>query len=205
MFLLNGTDWTSIRHFSLKFTGIILPILSVYVSNLNLLLILNFSSPRRVISKFILVLKQWLLCMIFSAITLLHLRIHSSKNYLLISLHVSTLISLITSPMNTPQMMNQFIQSTLQFPHFIPMIQLISLKYFYILFVIQLQDFYHHSRVQNVEKGHRTRTTDEPEESPQALHFKKTAGVGKQLQLFSTLRQGPSREQPDPPLTVEQG
>ena len=123
------------RHFSPKFTGIMLPILSVYVSPLNLLLILTFPSPRRVISKFILVLKQWLVCMIFSAINPLHLRIHSSKNYSLIFLHVSTLISSITLPMNNPQMMNQLIQSTLQFLRFIPTIRFLFLNNFYIFLI----------------------------------------------------------------------
>ena len=68
---------------------------------------------------------------------------------------------------------------------------------------MQPQDFYHHRRVQNIQKGRRPRTTDDPEESPQALHYNKTAGVGKQLQLFSTLRQSPSREEPDPLPAVE--
>ena len=84
----------------------------------------------RAIFKFTLALKRWLVCTTFSAITLLHLRIHSSKNYSLISLHVSTLISSNSSTTNTPQMMNQFFQSTLQFLHFIPTIQLTFLKTF---------------------------------------------------------------------------
>ena len=109
-----------------------LPILSVYVSPLILLLIRTFLSPRIVISKFISVLRQCLVCMIFSAIIPLHLRIPSSKNYWLIFLHVSTLISSITSPMNTPKMMNQLIQSTLQFLRFIPTIRLIFPNNFYI-------------------------------------------------------------------------
>ena len=81
-------------------------------------------------------LKQWRVCTISSAITLLHLRIHSSKKYLLTSLHVSTLISSITSPMNTPQMLNQFIQSTLQFLHFIPTIRPIFVNNFYIFLIL---------------------------------------------------------------------
>ena len=79
--------------------------------------------------------KQWLACMIFFAIILLHLRTHSSENCSLIFLHVSTLISLFLSPTNTPQMMNQFIQSTLRFLHFIPTIRLISLNNFYIFLI----------------------------------------------------------------------
>ena len=112
-----------------------LPILSVYVSLLNLLLILTFPSPRRVTSKFISVLKQWLVCMIFFAIIPLRLRIHSSKKYSLIFLHVSTLISSITSPMNTLQMMNKLIQPILQFLRFIPTIRLIFLNNFYIFLI----------------------------------------------------------------------
>ena len=50
--------------------------------------------------------KRWLVCTTFSAINPLHLRIHSSKSYFLISLHVFTLISSITLPTDTPQMMS---------------------------------------------------------------------------------------------------
>ena len=53
------------------------------------------------------------------------------------------------------------------------------------------------------KKGRRPRTTGDPKESPQALHDDETAGVGEQLQLFSALRQSPSREQPDPLPAVE--
>ena len=56
--------------------------------------------------------------------------------YSLISLHVFTLLYSIISSTNTPQMMNQFIQSTLQFLHFIPMIQLTFLENFYILLIV---------------------------------------------------------------------
>ena len=96
----------------------------------------NWTLLIKVIFKFTLALKQWRVCTISSAIIHLHLRIHSSKNYFLISLHVFTLISSIILPTNTLQMMNQFIQSTLQFLHFIPMIQLTFLEYFYILLIL---------------------------------------------------------------------
>ena len=79
--------------------------------------------------------KQWLAYMTFFAIILLHLRTHSSKNYSLIFLHVSTLISSITSFMNTPPMMNQFIQSTPRFLLFILTIRLISPNNFYIFLI----------------------------------------------------------------------
>ena len=32
---------------------------------------------------------------------------------------------------------------------------------------MQLQDFYHHQRVQNIKKGRRPRTTDDPEGGPE--------------------------------------
>ena len=96
----------------------------------------NWTLLIEVISKFTLALKQWLVCTTFSAITLLNLRIHSLKNYSLISLHVSTLISSIILPTNTLQMMNQFVQLILQFLHFIPMIQPTSFNFFYIFLIL---------------------------------------------------------------------
>ena len=96
----------------------------------------KWTLPINVIFKFTLALKQWRVCTISSSITLLHLRIHSSKNYSLISLHVSTLKNSIVSPRNTLQMMNQFIQLTLQFLISIPMIQPTSLKFFYIFLIL---------------------------------------------------------------------
>ena len=95
----------------------------------------NWTLLIKVIFELTLALKQWLVCTISSATIHLHLRIPSSKNYFLISLHISTLISSITLPMNTLQMMNQTIQSTLQFLHFIPTIQLIFLNCFYIFLI----------------------------------------------------------------------
>ena len=124
--------------------------------------------------KFISAPRRWLVCMIFSAVIHLHLRIHSSKNYSLISLHVSTLISSITLFTSTLQMMNQFIQSTLQFLQFILTIQLTFVKHFYtILILIAAQDFYHHRRVQNIKKGRRPRRTDDPGEGPKTLEYPK--------------------------------
>ena len=96
---------------------------------------LNWTLLIKVISKFTLALKRWLVCTTSSAIILLHLRIHSSKNYFLISLHVPTLIFSINLLTNTLQIMNQFFQSTLQFLRFIPTIQLIFLNCFYIFLI----------------------------------------------------------------------
>ena len=158
----------------------------------------------KVIFKFILALKQWRVCTISSAITLLHLRIYSSRNYSLISLHVSTLISSIISPTNTLQVMNQFIQLTLQFLLFIPTIQLIFLNCFYIfLFFMQLHNFYHHQRVQSIEKGRRLRTTDDPKEGTRTLNQNETARVGEQLQLLPPFLDSPGRKQSEPLPTVE--
>ena len=53
-----------------------------------------------------------------------------SKSYALISLHVSTLMSSITSPANIPRMMNRSILSTHQSLHIIPLIQPTFLKIF---------------------------------------------------------------------------
>ena len=129
----------------------------------------NWILLLKVIFKFTLALKQWRVCTISSAITLLHLRIHFWKIYSLISLHVSTLISSITSPTNTLQMMNQFIQSTIQFLHFIPMIQPTFLNFFYLFLTLcNSKIFYHHRRVQNLKKCRRPRTTDDPGEGPKA-------------------------------------
>ena len=69
----------------------------------------NWTLMIKVIFKFISALRPWVACTIFSAIILLHLRIHSSKNYS-IFLYVFTLIFLITLPTITPRMKNQFIQ-----------------------------------------------------------------------------------------------
>ena len=143
------------------------PILSVFVSLQNLLLIRTSPSPGKVIFKSTLALKQWRVCTIFSAINLLHQLIHSSMNYLLISLHVSTLIYLITLFTNIHQMPNQSIQSTLQFLHFIPTIQPIFLNCFYIFLIFYATpNFYHHRWVQNIQEGRRPRTTDDPEGGP---------------------------------------
>ena len=95
----------------------------------------NWTLLIKVIFKFTLALKQWRVCTIFSAIIPLHQLIHSSKNYLLIFLRVSTLISSITLFTNIPQMMNQSFQSTLQSLHFTPTIHLIFLNCFYIILI----------------------------------------------------------------------
>ena len=95
----------------------------------------NWTLLIKVIFKFFLALKQWLVCTIFSATILLHLRTQSSKNHSLIFLHVFILIFSIISPTNTPRMMNQPIQSTLQFLHSILTIQLTFPKYFYIFLI----------------------------------------------------------------------
>ena len=95
----------------------------------------NWTLLIKVSFKFTLALKQWLVCAIFFAIILLHLRTHSSKNYSLIFLHVFTLISSITLLMNIPRMMNQSTLLTRRFMHFIPTIQLTFPKYFFIFFI----------------------------------------------------------------------
>ena len=112
-----------------------LPILSVSASVPNLILILTFPLPRKVIFKLTLVLKLWLVCTTFFAIILLHPRFHSLKNYSLILLQVSTIICSIIITTNTPRMTNQPILLTHQFLHFIPTIQPIFPNYFYIFLI----------------------------------------------------------------------
>ena len=113
----------------------------------------NWTLSIKVIFKFTLALNQWRVCTISSAITLLHQRIHSSKNYSLIFLHAFTLIFLITLPTNTPRMKNQFIQLILQFLHSFPMIQPTSLKFYYIfLFRYATPRFLPKGQVQNDTK-----------------------------------------------------
>ena len=68
---------------------------------------------------------------------------------------------------------------------------------------MQLQDFYHHRRVQNIKKGRRRRTTDDPEGGPEALQFQETARRGEQLQLLPPLLDSPGGEQPEPLPVVE--
>ena len=123
--------------------------------------------------------KQWLVCMIFFAIIPLHLRIHSSKNYSLISLHVSTLISSIISPTNTPRMMNQSILSTPQFLHYIPTIQLTFLEYFYIfLFFYAAPRFLPPPPGKKHKKGSPVENDRRPRRRPEGLlHLYKAADL----------------------------
>ena len=143
----------------------------------------NWTLLIKVIFKFSLALKQWLVCTIFSATIHLHLRIHSSKNYFLISLHVFTLRSSIISLTNTLQMMNQFIQSTLQFLHFFPMIQLTFLEYFFILLILYATPRFltpppctKHTKVSPAENDRR------PKRQPEGLlHLDETTGLSQLL------------------------
>ena len=90
----------------------------------------NWTLPIKVIFKFTLALKPWLVCKIFFAMFLSHLRIPSLKNYCLIFLHVLTLISSTTWFMNIPRMMNQFIQLIHLFLHSILTVRLTFPIYF---------------------------------------------------------------------------
>ena len=108
---------------------------TVSVFHKNALLTLPFLLPRKVIFRSTSALRRWLACMIFSVTIPLHPRTHSSKNYLLISLHGFTLIFSITLFMSTLRMRSQSIQSTLRLLHFILTTQLTFLKYFYIVLI----------------------------------------------------------------------
>ena len=174
-----------------------LPIFSVSVSPLRPLLIRTFPLPRKVIFKWNLAQKLWLVYTIFSAIILLHLPTQSSKNYSLISLHVFTLKSSIISPTNTPRMMNQTILLTPPFLHFFSDGSTDFFKYLNIfLFFMQLQTFYHNWRVQNIQKGRRPRTNDDPGEGSKTYITQKppaSASSSNCSRLSWTVQAGNSR------------
>ena len=151
-FHLNGILWGFTPLFLLKFIG-------------NMPLILYESALHRfrhkppnwtlMISatfKFISAPKRWLTCTTFSAMIPLHLRIHSSKNYLPISLHVFTIISSITSPTNTPRMMSQSILLTPLFLRVIPTMHPIFLNWFNIFLILYATPNFYHKRPAPVSK-----------------------------------------------------
>ena len=116
----------------------------MFVFHINTLLTLPFLLPRKVIIKFISALKQWLVCTIFFAIARLHVRTHSSKNYLFTFLRVFTPIFLITLPTNIPRMKNQFIQLIHLSLHSTVMIRPTFHSCFiscFCVFLMQLQNF----------------------------------------------------------------
>ena len=154
--------------------------------------------------KSILALKQWLVCTIFFAIIPLHVRTHSSKNYLLIFLHAFILIFLITLPTNTPRMRSQSIRSTLQFLHFILTTQLTFLKYFYCYYSLcNSKIFTTRTVARDIQKGRRPITTDDPQEEPEALDYQKSPRVGECLQLIPPFLGSPGGKQPEPLPTVK--
>ena len=128
----------------------------------------NWTLLIKVIFKISLALKQWLVCTIFFATILSHLRTHYSKNYSLIFLHVFILIFSIISPTNTPRMMSQSTLSTLWLLLFILTIQPTFLWNFFnfSLFFMQLRNFYNRNWHTTVKRGRRPRTTDDPKEGP---------------------------------------
>ena len=121
----------------------------------------NWIPMIKVTFKFISALKQWLVCTIFFAIIPLHVRTHSSKNYLLIFLHVFILIFLITLPTNTLRMKNQFIQLIHLSLNSTLMIRLTFLKYFipYFVFFYATPNFTTRTGTGRYKKGRRPRTT----------------------------------------------
>ena len=204
--LAEGQPWGFTQLFLLNFTGIMPLILYEYAlhrsrhkpPNWILMISATFKSTSAP--------KQWLVGMIFPAIILLHLQIHSSKKFSLISLHVPTLISLIISPTNIPRMMNQSILSTLQFLHFIPTIQLIFFNCFYTFL------FFCNSKIFTTTAGYkiykRAAGRERPttlKEGSNALHFQKTARCGDQLQLLPPFLDSPGGKQPEPLPVIKAG
>ena len=131
----------------------------------------NWIPMIKVTFKFISALKQWLAYTIFFATIPLHVRTHSSKNYSPISLHVSTLIFSITLSMSSPRMRSQSIRSTFQLLHFILTTQLTFVKNFYCYyFLCNSKIFTTKTVTRDIQKGRRPRTTDDPQEGPEALY-----------------------------------
>ena len=156
----------------------------------------------KVTFKSISALKQWLVCTIFFAINHLHVRTHSSKNYSPISLHGFTLIFSITLFMSTLRMKSQSIQSTLQLLHFVLTTQLTFLKYCS-YFLCNSKIFTTRTAARDIQKGRRPRTTDDPQEGPEALDNQKSPRVGKCSQLIPPFLGSPGGKQPEPLPTVE--
>ena len=125
-----------------------------------------WTSLMKVTFKFTSNPKQWLVCTTFSANILLRVLIHSLKSYFLIFLHVFILIFSIISPTNTPRMMNQSFQSTLQFLHFIRTVQPTFLNSFISSFFSCNSKTFTTRTTPDIQKGRRSRTTDDPQEGP---------------------------------------
>ena len=160
----------------------------------------------KVIFKFISALKPWLVCRIFSATNLLHLRTHSSKNYSLIFLHAFIPIFSILSPTNTLRMKNQFVLTTLPFLHFIPMIHPIFPKYLLLYyFFYATPKFLPQRRAQDSRKGPPAENDRRPEGGLEALDNPEAARVGECPQLLPPFLGSPGRKQSEPLPTVEVG
>ena len=160
----------------------------------------NWTLMIKVIFKFTLALKQWLVCMIFPASILLHLRIHSSKNYSLIFLHAFTLISSIILLTNTLRMKNQSTRSTSQNLHFTLTNQLTFFKHFFCF--MQPEDFYHKDGTGHT-KWPPAQNERRPTRGPEALNYPEAALVGEHLQLLPPFLGSPGTKQSEPPPTVE--
>ena len=162
----------------------------------------NWTLPIKVILKFSLAPEQWLVCTIFSATVLLHLRTHSSKNYSLIFLHVFIVIFSKISPTNTPRMMNQSTLSTLRLLLFILTIQPFFLETFIFYFFMQLQDFYHKDGTRHT-KWPPADNDRQPGRGPEALNYPEPARVGGHFQLLPLFLGSPGRKQSEPPPTLK--
>ena len=177
---------------------------SVSVLLIKLQLTLIFPLRTKVIFKFTLGLKLWLVYTIFSAIILSHVLTHSLKSYYPIFLHAFILIFLTILLTNTPRMRSQSIQSTLRHPHFILMTQLTFLKLFILfLFFMQLQNHYH----KDGGTGHTKESPAENDRRPggglEALDHPEATRLGEDLQLRPPFLGCPGGKQPEPLPPVE--
>ena len=112
----------------------------------------------------------------------------SLPDFLRISLTISHMKVLITS---------QSDQSILQFRQSILTIQLLldTFKLFFCFDLCSPKNTADNWQAHDIKKGRRTRTTDDPEESLEALSFLKFCGVRQQLQIVTALRICPRPEQ----------
>ena len=136
-----------------NYIEIMLLTLSDSASLLNLLLILAFPLPRKVIFKLNLVPELWRVCTVLNAIIFSRVTIPCSKSCFPISLLAFFWILWNISHLKIP-MMTQSDRSTCQFLHFTLMIPSTFLKHSYIsLFFMQLQDFYNNWQAHDGRKG----------------------------------------------------
>ena len=70
---------------------------------------------------------------------------------------------------------------------------------------MQLQDFYHQRRVQNIQKGRRPRTTDDPEGGPEGPTFPEDRQMRRAAPTAPSFLDSPGGKQPEPLPAIKAG